>query len=156
MVGQFSEFTHFPEIPRPDELYALRVVIYFNKIRTNCTREKAIGLQGLIPISYISPNASCKDKEVGVVSQRVAFPDHQASMIATYNELNGQVVRMVEDRTTKRVFNVHPTGIRGKGRSNIKWIGGLKKYLLVLRTKCWRNLAERRMAWKILLEKAKA
>ncbi|GFU01933.1 hypothetical protein TNCV_1524231 [Trichonephila clavipes] len=38
----------------------------------------------------------------------------------------------------------------------IHWVDGLEKDLLVLRTRNWRTLAGRRLAWKRLLEKAKA
>ncbi|GFY35069.1 putative endonuclease-reverse transcriptase [Trichonephila clavipes] len=61
---------------------------------------------------------------------------------------------MNEDRTTKRVFNAQPNGTRKKGRSNLRWIDGIEKDLLALRTKNWRTLAGRRLAWKRLLEKA--
>ncbi|GFU18836.1 uncharacterized protein TNCV_1085751 [Trichonephila clavipes] len=47
----------------------------------------------------------------------------------------GHVVRMDENRTTKKVFNAKSTGIRRKGRKNLRWIDGLEKDLLVLRTK---------------------
>ncbi|GFX35470.1 uncharacterized protein TNCV_102771 [Trichonephila clavipes] len=60
----------------------------------------------------------------------------------------GHVIRINEDRTTKKVFNAQPIGTRRKGRPNLGWIDGLKKYLLVLRTKNWRTLAGRRLAWK--------
>ncbi|GFS78561.1 uncharacterized protein TNCV_3147931 [Trichonephila clavipes] len=62
---------------------------------------------------------------------------------------------MDEDRTTKKVFNAQPIGSRRKGRPNLRWIDDLEKDLLVLRTKNWRTLAGRRLAWKRLLEKAK-
>ncbi|GFW46066.1 uncharacterized protein TNCV_3276831 [Trichonephila clavipes] len=62
---------------------------------------------------------------------------------------------MDEDRTTKKVLNAQSIGTRRKGRPNLRWIdGGLD--LLVLRTKNWRTQAERRLAWKRVLEKAKA
>ncbi|GFV34957.1 uncharacterized protein TNCV_2097851 [Trichonephila clavipes] len=63
---------------------------------------------------------------------------------------------MNEDRTIKKVFNAQPIGTRRKGRPNLRWIDGLTKDLLVLRTRNWRTLAGRRLAWKRLLEKAKA
>ncbi|GFX06810.1 uncharacterized protein TNCV_1201271 [Trichonephila clavipes] len=63
---------------------------------------------------------------------------------------------MNEDRITKKVFNAQPIGSRIKGRPYLRWIDGLEKDLLVLRTKDWRTLAGRRLAWKRLLEKAKA
>ncbi|GFV03708.1 uncharacterized protein TNCV_1876561 [Trichonephila clavipes] len=63
---------------------------------------------------------------------------------------------MNEDRTTKKVFNAQPIASRRKGRPNLRWIDGLEKDLLVLRTRIWRTLARERLAWKRLLEKAKA
>ncbi|GFU19995.1 uncharacterized protein TNCV_1191451 [Trichonephila clavipes] len=63
---------------------------------------------------------------------------------------------MDENRITKKVFNAQPIGTRRKGRPNLRWIDVLKKDILVLRTKNWRALAGRRLAWKRLLEKAKA
>ncbi|GFS77286.1 uncharacterized protein TNCV_3758701 [Trichonephila clavipes] len=73
-----------------------------------------------------------------------------------YNELNGHFVKMDKDRTTEEVFNAQPIGTRRKGRPNLIWIDGLEKDLLVLKTKNWRTLAGRRLAWKRLLEKATA
>ncbi|GFW43721.1 uncharacterized protein TNCV_4770701 [Trichonephila clavipes] len=55
---------------------------------------------------------------------------------------------MNEDRTTKRVLIAQPIGARRKNRPNLRWIDGLEKDLLVLRTSNWRTLAERRLAWK--------
>ncbi|GFU82897.1 uncharacterized protein TNCV_266941 [Trichonephila clavipes] len=63
---------------------------------------------------------------------------------------------MGEDRTTKKVFNAQPIGTRRKGRSNLRWIDGLEKDLLVSRTRNWKTLAGRRLSWKRLLEKANA
>ncbi|GFV86930.1 uncharacterized protein TNCV_2198821 [Trichonephila clavipes] len=68
----------------------------------------------------------------------------------------GHVIRMNEDRTTKKVFNTRPIGTRRKGRPNLRWIDDLEKDLLVLRARNWRTLAGRRQAWKRLLEKVKA
>ncbi|GFY30615.1 uncharacterized protein TNCV_3117771 [Trichonephila clavipes] len=63
----------------------------------------------------------------------------------------GHVIRMNEDRTTEKVFNAQPIGTQRKSRPNLRWIDGLEKGLLVLRTRHWRTLA-----WKRILEKAKA
>ncbi|GFU09033.1 uncharacterized protein TNCV_1318991 [Trichonephila clavipes] len=63
----------------------------------------------------------------------------------------GHVIRMDENRITKKVFNAQPIGTRRKGRPNLRWIDGIEKDLLVLRTMNWRTLAGRR-----LLEKSKA
>ncbi|GFW26913.1 uncharacterized protein TNCV_1377551 [Trichonephila clavipes] len=63
---------------------------------------------------------------------------------------------MNENRTTKKVFNAQPIGKRRKGRPNLRWIDGLEKDLLVLRTRNWRILSGRLLAEARLLEKAKA
>ncbi|GFV54113.1 hypothetical protein TNCV_936111 [Trichonephila clavipes] len=51
------------------------------------------------------------------------------------------------NRTTKKVFNAQTIGIRRKCRENLRWIDGLEKRLLVLKT-----LARKRLALKKLLE----
>ncbi|GFV37512.1 hypothetical protein TNCV_127231 [Trichonephila clavipes] len=48
---------------------------------------------------------------------------------------------MNEDRTTKKVFNVRLIGTWRKFIPNLRWIDGLEKVLLGLRTKNWRTLA---------------
>ncbi|GFW60664.1 hypothetical protein TNCV_570101 [Trichonephila clavipes] len=67
-----------------------------------------------------------------------------------YNELNGQITLSEWKKTAplKKVFNAQPIGTRRKGRSNLRWIDGLEKDLLNLRTKKWRAQAKRRLAWK--------
>ncbi|GFU51918.1 uncharacterized protein TNCV_3734231 [Trichonephila clavipes] len=63
---------------------------------------------------------------------------------------------MDEDCTTKQVFNTQPIGTSRKGRPNLRWMDSLEKDILVLKTKNWRTLAARRLAWKKLLEKTNA
>ncbi|GFV59743.1 uncharacterized protein TNCV_1908141 [Trichonephila clavipes] len=53
--------------------------------------------------------------------QRIKWPSH--------------IVRMNEDRTTKKFFNAQPIGTRRKGRPNLRRIDGLEKDLVVLRTR---------------------
>ncbi|GFV77539.1 uncharacterized protein TNCV_1070681 [Trichonephila clavipes] len=64
-------------------------------------------------------------------------------------------VKINEDRTTKKCLQCQPIGTRTKDRPNLRRIDGLEKDI-VLRTKNWRTPAGRRLAWKRLLEKAKA
>ncbi|GFS83313.1 uncharacterized protein TNCV_600521 [Trichonephila clavipes] len=52
----------------------------------------------------------------------------------------GHVVRMNEDRITKKVSNAQPIDTRRKSRSNLRWIDGQQKDVLVLRTRNWRTL----------------
>ncbi|GFU89909.1 uncharacterized protein TNCV_163941 [Trichonephila clavipes] len=85
---------------------------------------------------------------------------YKESDIVNFNKIQGikwvgHVVRMDENRATKKLFKVHPIDAQRKGRQNLRWIDGLEKDLLVLRTKNRRTLARRRLAWKRLLEKAK-
>ncbi|GFW02108.1 uncharacterized protein TNCV_4854481 [Trichonephila clavipes] len=68
----------------------------------------------------------------------------------------GHVIRVNENRNTKKVFNAQSIGTRKKGSPNLRWIDGLENDLLVLRTRNWRTEAGRRLAWKGRLEKAKA
>ncbi|GFV16699.1 hypothetical protein TNCV_4418861 [Trichonephila clavipes] len=55
---------------------------------------------------------------------------------------------MDEDRTTKKCFYVPPIGTRRKVSPNLRSIDGLEKELLVLRSKNWKTLAGRRLAWR--------
>ncbi|GFU98007.1 uncharacterized protein TNCV_232841 [Trichonephila clavipes] len=55
---------------------------------------------------------------------------------------------MNDNHTAKKVFIAQPTGIRRKSRQNLIWIDGLEKDLPVLRTKNWRTVSRRRLAWK--------
>ncbi|GFV02878.1 hypothetical protein TNCV_3610071 [Trichonephila clavipes] len=49
---------------------------------------------------------------------------------------------MNEGRTIKKVFNAQPHSTRSKVRPNLRWIDGLEKELLVLRTKDRKTLEE--------------
>ncbi|GFX63518.1 hypothetical protein TNCV_105251 [Trichonephila clavipes] len=75
-----------------------------------------------------------------------------------YNELNGQVTFSEWTKTAplKKVFDAQPISTRRKGRQNLRWIDGLEKDLLVLKTENWKTLEGRKLDWKMLLEKAKA
>ncbi|GFU24361.1 uncharacterized protein TNCV_942531 [Trichonephila clavipes] len=84
--------------------------------------------------------------------------DLTALTLSIYNELNGQVTlsEWTKIAPLKNVFNDQPIGTRIKGRPNLRRMDDLEKDLLVLKTKNWRTLAGRRLAWKRLHEKANA
>ncbi|GFW45362.1 uncharacterized protein TNCV_4734691 [Trichonephila clavipes] len=89
------------------------------------------------------------------------YQSYKESVIVNFIKIQrikwaGHVIRRNEVRTFKKVFNAQPTGTRRKGSPNLRWIEDLEKDLLVLRTRNWRTLAGRRLAWKRLFEKAKA
>ncbi|GFU29971.1 uncharacterized protein TNCV_552581 [Trichonephila clavipes] len=60
----------------------------------------------------------------------------------------GHVIRMNEDHTTKKVFNIQPIGTRRKGRPNLRWIDDLEKDLLVLKTRNWENTGRKKAGLK--------
>ncbi|GFU80602.1 uncharacterized protein TNCV_534761 [Trichonephila clavipes] len=64
------------------------------------------------------------------------------------NKWAGYVVKKDANRTTRKVFSAQLIGTRRKGRPNLRWIYGLEKALLVWRTKNFRTLARKRLAWK--------
>ncbi|GFV99058.1 anaphase-promoting complex subunit 1 [Trichonephila clavipes] len=102
-------------------------------------------------------------EEKGTWGRRSNFEPYQSyneSDIVNFIEIQrikwaGHIVKTGKDHTSKIVFNVQSISTRRKGRPNLRWIDGLEKDLLVLRTRNWRTLAGRRLAWKRLLEKAK-
>ncbi|GFT40624.1 uncharacterized protein TNCV_3007981 [Trichonephila clavipes] len=100
--------------------------------------------------------------ELGNGGYRLHFLDETSRTLFSVRKWNvakkikwaGHGVRMDEDHsTTKKVFKAQPIGTRRKSGPNMRWIDDLEKDLLVLKTKNWRTLAGRRLAWKRLLEK---
>ncbi|GFU08027.1 uncharacterized protein TNCV_1527661 [Trichonephila clavipes] len=114
-------------------IYERNILIFFGGIQGNRTWRRSI----------LEVYQSYKDTNIVnfIKLQRIKWAD--------------RFVRMNENRTTKTVFNAQPIGTRRKGRPNLRWIAGLEKDLLVLRTENWRTLAGRRLVWKMFLEKAK-
>ncbi|GFY12286.1 transposable element Tcb2 transposase [Trichonephila clavipes] len=72
--------------------------------------------------------------------------DHLGWRVGNSTSLMKLEARMDENCTTKKVFNAQPIGTRRKGRPSLRWIDGLEKDFLVLRTKNWRTLAGRMLA----------
>ncbi|GFX50590.1 uncharacterized protein TNCV_2721771 [Trichonephila clavipes] len=58
------------------------------------------------------------------------YPSYKESDIANFFKIQikcpGHVVRMEEDRITKKVFNAQPISTRRKGRPNLRRIDGLE------------------------------
>ncbi|GFV58924.1 uncharacterized protein TNCV_1811731 [Trichonephila clavipes] len=94
--------------------------------------------------SNLELNRSYKESDI------VNFFKIQRVKLAVY------VIRMNEDLTIKDAFDAQLIGTRRKDRPNLRWIDGLNKGLLVLRTRDRRTLAGRRLVCKRLLEKVKA
>ncbi|GFV88371.1 transposable element Tcb2 transposase [Trichonephila clavipes] len=98
LTDPFGEYSNFPNNRRPEELYMAsrcHLLIIINKIRVNCTREKAnIGIQDFIPTLHSSHSAFSKDTEVCAAIQRDACPDHQAFAIVMvhFSDIGGYLV----------------------------------------------------------------
>ncbi|GFW11772.1 uncharacterized protein TNCV_1083181 [Trichonephila clavipes] len=111
----------------------------------NCERCLLARLPGMFRL----PKSSYNRRENGTWRRRLNFQLYQSykeSDIVNFIKIQqiewaARVVRLDEDRTTKRDFNAQPNGTRRKGRPNLRWIDGLEKDLLV-----WRTLAGRRLA----------
>ncbi|GFX27722.1 uncharacterized protein TNCV_3662091 [Trichonephila clavipes] len=73
-----------------------------------------------------------KKKEYGEKDQILSSINHKESNIVNFIKIQrikwaGHVVRMDENRTTKKVFNAQPIRTQRKGRPNLRWIDGLEK-----------------------------
>ena len=67
----------------------------------------------------------------------------------------GHIIRMKDDRTTKRVLLARPTGDRKRGRPRLRWADCLQGDFNTIKVKDWKAVARRRKDWHSLLEKAK-
>ncbi|GFV83088.1 hypothetical protein TNCV_2802141 [Trichonephila clavipes] len=78
--------------------------------------------------------------------------------LSKYNELNGQVTLSEWTKIAPLKKSSMPNQLAHEERASqiLNGFYGLENDILVLRTKNWRTLAGRRLAWKRLLEKAKA
>ncbi|GFV27745.1 uncharacterized protein TNCV_4169671 [Trichonephila clavipes] len=118
------------------------------------TSSRRAGLASLAEKPVFETTGGCcspvvKQQENGTWRRRSnleLYQSHKESDIVNFIKIQrikweGHVVRMDEDRITKKFFSAQPIGTRRKGRPYLRWIVGLEKDLLVLRTKNWRTLA---------------
>jgi hypothetical protein len=68
----------------------------------------------------------------------------------------GHRMRMINDRTIKKIFNIKPYGTRRAGRPKIRWEDGVDQEMTTLGVKNWRRVALNREEWAKLLKKARA
>ncbi|GFS48182.1 hypothetical protein TNCV_2295951 [Trichonephila clavipes] len=73
---------------------------------------------------------------------------------AKYNELNAMLSEWTKTEPLKKSSMPNQLPHGEKAGQNLRWLDGLVNDLLVLKTKKWKTLAGRRLAWKRLLEKA--
>ena len=67
----------------------------------------------------------------------------------------GHIIRMKDDRTTKRILLARPIGDRKRGRPRLRWADCLQRDFNTIRVKDWKAVVHRRKDWHSLLEKAK-
>ncbi|XP_072946217.1 uncharacterized protein [Epargyreus clarus] len=67
----------------------------------------------------------------------------------------GHVERMGEDRAVKRAYLAVPSGRRPVGRPKYRWKDEVEKDLCDLRVDDWRETAQDRPKWRLLLSEAK-
>jgi hypothetical protein len=68
----------------------------------------------------------------------------------------GQIMRMDNNRITKRMYNTRPEGKRGTGRPKLRRGDSVDHDVRILGERNWMNLALNREEWKKLLKKARA
>jgi len=67
----------------------------------------------------------------------------------------GHVMRMDDKRTSKRILQWKPIGVRTRGRPWKRWIAGNEEDLQIMGVRWWRKQCEERAEWKKITEKAK-
>jgi hypothetical protein len=68
----------------------------------------------------------------------------------------GNLVRMNDNRTLKKIFNTKLDGARSAGRPKLRWEDGVVQDMRILGVKNWRKVALNREEWAKLLKKARA
>ena len=67
----------------------------------------------------------------------------------------GHLMRMNNDRTIKKIFNVKPDGVRRVGRPKLRWEDGVDQDMRLLEVKNWKRVALNRDEWRKLLKKVR-
>ncbi|PSN43121.1 hypothetical protein C0J52_10468 [Blattella germanica] len=67
----------------------------------------------------------------------------------------GHVMRMENDRISKRIMTWNPDGRRSKGRPRTRWRDSVEDDLKIMNVQGWKRLAENRAVWKTVVKQAK-
>ena len=65
-------------------------------------------------------------------------------------------MRMNDNRTLKKIFNIKLDGVRKVGRPKMRWEDGVDQDMRILEVKNWKKVALDRDEWAKLLQKARA
>ena len=65
-------------------------------------------------------------------------------------------MRMNDNRTLKKIFNIKLDGVRKVGRPKMRWEDGVDQDMRILEVKNWKKVALDRDEWAKLLKKARA
>jgi len=68
----------------------------------------------------------------------------------------GHLMRMNDNRTLKKIFNIKLDGVRKVGRPKMRWEDGVDQDMRILEVKNWKKVALDRDEWAKLLQKARA
>jgi hypothetical protein len=68
----------------------------------------------------------------------------------------GHVVRMVQGRTVKKIFESKPERSRRMGRTRLRWLEYVEEDPREMKVKRWREKAVDREEWASIIKEAKA
>jgi hypothetical protein len=72
------------------------------------------------------------------------------------HEWAGHLIRTIENRTIKKIFNTKPEGTRKVGRPKLRWEECVCQDNRILGVKNWRSVALNREEWRLILRKGRA
>ncbi|PRD36024.1 UNVERIFIED_CONTAM: hypothetical protein NCL1_09865 [Trichonephila clavipes] len=100
-------------------------------------RQGFLSLESVLTYACLTWSMSRTDENVRRIKSNLGlYQSYKESDIVNFIKIQrikwaGHVVRMSEDRTTKKVFSAQPIGTRRKGKLNLRWIDGIEKNLLL-------------------------
>ncbi|PSN47082.1 hypothetical protein C0J52_19313 [Blattella germanica] len=67
----------------------------------------------------------------------------------------GHLIRIEDERITKRNMIPNPDGRRSKGKPRTRWRDSVEDDLKIMNVKDWRRLPDKRAVWKTAVKQAK-
>jgi hypothetical protein len=115
-------------------------------------------------LSASRPTPNLEDQENGQWRRRYNFELYKLydePDLTKYIKINrlhwaGHVMRMSDERITRRVFIARPEGKRGIGRPKMRWRDSVDQDAEALGERNWGRLSMTKEEWKKLLRKTRA